>query len=241
MKKKLYESLVCALAIISVIFVIVDLNGSMTKTMIAADKLIYTFFVFDYFIRLYLSSDKKSFVKSNLFDLIAILPFSSALRIFRTFKFVRVVRLVKLARLTKLTRLVALSGRLLKRSGVFLNTNGFKYMLMLSVVMIFIGGILISYIEDMTLTDGLWWAFVTSTTVGYGDISPSTSLGRIVACVLMICGIGLIGSLTSTITSFFINSKNNETVSNDKVNMVLKLYDELNDSEKKVFKNQINY
>lgn len=241
MKKKLYESLVCALAIISVIFVIVDLNGSMTKTMVAADKLIYTFFVFDYFIRLYLSSDKKSFVKSNLFDLIAILPFSSALRIFRTFKFVRVVRLVKLARLTKLTRLVALSGRLLKRSGVFLNTNGFKYMLMLSVVMIFIGGILISYIEDMTLTDGLWWAFVTSTTVGYGDISPSTSLGRIVACVLMICGIGLIGSLTSTITSFFINSKNNETVSNDKVNMVLKLYDELNDSEKKVFKNQINY
>lgn len=232
--------LICILAILSVIFVVIDLNGGMSENMIIADKIIYLFFVFDYFVRLFLSQDKKHFIKNNLLDLIAILPFSSALRVFRAIKFAKVFRIAKLARLTKLTRLIAFSGRLLKKTGSFLNTNGFKYMLTLCSVMILIGGILISYIEGMSFTDGIWWAFVTSTTVGYGDISPGTPLGRLVACVLMLCGIGLIGSLTSTITTFFINSdKQDNNPSNDRINMVLKLYGELNESEKEIFKDKI--
>lgn len=232
--------LICILAILSVIFVLIDLNGGMSENMIIADKIIYLFFVFDYFVRLFLSQDKKHFIKNNLLDLIAILPFSSALRVFRAIKFAKVFRIAKLAQLTKLTRLIAFSGRLLKRTGSFLNTNGFKYMLTLCSVMILIGGILISYIEGMSFTDGIWWAFVTSTTVGYGDISPGTPLGRLVACVLMLCGIGLIGSLTSTITTFFINSdKQDNNPSNDRINMVLKLYGELNESEKEIFKDKI--
>jgi voltage-gated potassium channel len=52
--------------------------------------------------------------------------------------------------------------------------------------------------------DALWWAVVTVTTVGYGDRFPVTDLGRAVAVVLMLVGIGLIGVLTATVASFFV-------------------------------------
>lgn len=52
---------------------------------------------------------------------------------------------------------------------------------------------------------------MTVTIVGYGDISPSTPIGRIVASILMIVGIGLIGSLTSTITALFFQRQKNSS------------------------------
>jgi voltage-gated potassium channel len=52
--------------------------------------------------------------------------------------------------------------------------------------------------------DSLWWAVVTVTTVGYGDRFPVTPGGRAVAVVLMLIGIGLIGVLTATVASFFV-------------------------------------
>ncbi len=51
--------------------------------------------------------------------------------------------------------------------------------------------------------EGLWWAVVTVTTVGYGDHYPVTALGQGVATVLMLVGIGLIGVLTATVASYF--------------------------------------
>jgi len=56
-----------------------------------------------------------------------------------------------------------------------------------------------------TLGDAFWWAIVTTTTVGYGDVSPVTTEGRLIAIALMILGIGFIGVLTATITSFFLD------------------------------------
>lgn len=58
--------------------------------------------------------------------------------------------------------------------------------------------------------DALWWAVVTVTTVGYGDRFPVSSGGRGVAVVLMLLGIGLIGVLTATVASYFVESKTNE-------------------------------
>ena len=52
--------------------------------------------------------------------------------------------------------------------------------------------------------EALWWAIVTVTTVGYGDYYPATTLGRMVAVILMICGVGLFGSFAAYISSIFI-------------------------------------
>jgi voltage-gated potassium channel len=57
--------------------------------------------------------------------------------------------------------------------------------------------------------DGIWWAIVTATTVGYGDISPSTLWGRIIAVLLMLVGIGLVSTLAASITSYFVQQTAN--------------------------------
>lgn len=239
MKKIIYEIFICILAVVSVIFAIIDITKGLADYIKIIDDIIYIIFVADYIIRFAISKNKKRFVKDNIFDLIAIIPVNSAFRVFRTFKAFRLMKLAKLTKLTKLSRLFAVSSRLLNKCQKFLNTNGFKYVLAVSCILVMVGGTLISFFEGMSFTDGLWWAFVTTTTVGYGDISPSTGAGRIIACILMITGIGLIGSLTSSITSYFMKDNSSEEISNDKINMVLKLYDELNTSEKEQFKNHI--
>lgn len=233
-KTIIYEIIFGILAIISVVFAIIDINSGLSSWQQYIDLSIWIIFVIDYIVRMILCDDKKIFIKNNVLDLIAIIPFNSALRILRSFKFLRLLKAVKLM---KIARFVAVLGRIYKKVKSFLNINGFKFVLLASVILILIGGIAISIIENKSFSDGVWWAFVTTTTVGYGDISPSTGLGRGIACILMITGIGLIGSLTSTITSYFmsIGSNKDHIVSNDKINMVLKLYNELNDDEKEIF------
>jgi voltage-gated potassium channel len=52
--------------------------------------------------------------------------------------------------------------------------------------------------------DVIWLAIVTASTVGYGDIAPSTVLGRCIAVVLMLVGIGLMSTLAASITNYFV-------------------------------------
>lgn len=63
------------LAAVSVAFAIIDINSGLSVSLSTVDNLILLIFVFDYFIRLILSKDKISFIKSNILDLIAIIPF----------------------------------------------------------------------------------------------------------------------------------------------------------------------
>jgi len=60
---------------------------------------------------------------------------------------------------------------------------------------------------DATITTfraAMWWAFVTTTTVGYGDYTPVTQVGRAIATVVMIVGIGLIGTVSATVAAWFV-------------------------------------
>lgn len=59
-------------------------------------------------------------------------------------------------------------------------------------------------------SDGLWWAFTTITTVGYGDHYPTTSEGRIIAVGLMILGISLLGVVSATIAAWFVRLMQDE-------------------------------
>jgi voltage-gated potassium channel len=58
--------------------------------------------------------------------------------------------------------------------------------------------------------DALSWAVVTATTVGYGDVSPVTLAGRLIAVVLMLTGIGVIGVFTATVASLFFEQDRTE-------------------------------
>ena len=72
-----------------------------------------------------------------------------------------------------------------------------------------ISGVLMHFTDEKTyptIGDGLWWAIQTVTTVGYGDLVPTSTAGRLVAALVMVIGIGFLTVVTAAITSAFIES-----------------------------------
>ena len=232
-KERIYNSLVIVLALASVILAVMDLTRGLSDNLVWADRIIYCYFVVEYVLRLIFAEDKRLFFKMNILDLIAILPFNSILRAFR------IVRMAKVARFVRLIRLLSVSSRFISRSRGLLNTNGLKYVLLVSVSVILVGSVIMTYLEHMSFSDALWWSLVTVTTVGYGDLSPSTDVGRVVAAVLMVVGIGVIGSLSSSLTTYFLYPKERRTPSSERVDMVMTLYNSLTDEEKLAFLEQV--
>ena len=214
--KSFYDVIITLLAIFSVALVFLDYSSVVNLSTMPwemVDHIIWGIFTVDYVTRFVLSKEKKKFFKKNIFDLIAILPFNEILSIFRISRIFRVARLARLSRLAKgfrLFRAFGFLGILKKRLDKFLHTNGFIYVLYTAAAMILASSIAMSYLENKTFGDALWWSIVTTTTVGYGDISPVTPAGRIIAVILMLFGIGLIGMLTGTITTYFTNKGNSK-------------------------------
>lgn len=96
--------------------------------------------------------------------------------------------------------------------------RSFHYVTLATLVVVGVGAIGIFAVERgqnaniQSVGDALWWAVVTTTTVGYGDVSPVTGEGRLIAVALMVVGIGFIGVFTATITSFFLQPSRSEAV-----------------------------
>ncbi|MGL4737154.1 MAG: ion transporter [Cellulosilyticaceae bacterium] len=175
------------------------------------DLFIVILFNMDYWGGLILSENKKKYFKENIFDLISIVPVNQGFMLFRSFRLIRFFSVLKLFQLVKITAFITILNKSMRK---FLKTNGFIYSLVFTVCTILIGSTLIYKVEQgktiETYLDALWWTFVTTTTVGYGDISPQTTTGRAVAVVLMIVGIGFISMLTGSITTYFVNKISEE-------------------------------
>jgi voltage-gated potassium channel len=118
------------------------------------------------------------------------------------------VRLARLARLFRLMRLTGVTARALAAMKEILGRRGLVYVTAITTLLILVGGGCLSILEPQTVKggygDGIWWAVVTASTVGYGDISPATPAGRIIAVLLMLVGIGLMSTLAASITSYFV-------------------------------------
>jgi len=78
-----------------------------------------------------------------------------------------------------------------------------------------------------TFGDGIWWALVTVTTVGYGDITPLTTLGRVVAGTLMFFGLGLIATVTAIVSAKFIQNYVDHHTNDDILEKLEELEDEI--------------
>lgn len=104
--------------------------------------------------------------------------------------------------------LVLLTG-LSKTMRRFLMRNRLGTTLAIALVVVVISGMLVTRIEPRmgSIYDGIWWAWVTVFTVGYGDIAPQTPTGRLFGGMLILFGVGLISLLTANLAAFLIGSE----------------------------------
>ena len=112
----------------------------------------------------------------------------------------------------RLLRLVTLIGVLQRVAGNALRGRVVTYVIAASGLLTYIGALAMYDAEKIapgasiqSFADAAWWAIVTITTVGYGDLSPVTATGRLIAVGLMIGGIALLGIVTATLASWLVD------------------------------------
>jgi len=134
-----------------------------------------------------------------IIDLLAILPFFHELRLLRIFILFRVFKLFRYAKSFQ-----TLAGVLASKKFEFIT------LAMFSSIVIFVASVLIYVMEANnpsspinTLFDAVYWSIVTISTVGYGDVTPITSEGRVVAMLVITAGIAVLAFTTSLVVSAF--------------------------------------
>lgn len=172
------------------------------------DFVVCLFFLADFAHRLKTSSNRREyFLKFGWIDLLASIP---AVDFARWGRMVRVLRIVRLFRIIRSARDLASLLMQQRHKSAILASVG---MLLLTV---FMGAVLALEFESGassgidTAEEALWWAIVTMTTVGYGDVVPVTTSGRILAGFMMVMGLCLLAILTGTFASWFTTKDQEE-------------------------------
>ncbi|MET3985476.1 voltage-gated potassium channel [Streptomyces sp. PvR034] len=187
--------LVCAVAFgvaYAVPIIVPDADGSVHEGCLLTEWVVWSVFAGDYAVRLGLAADRRLFVRTHWLDLAAVLlPMIQPLRLLRLVSTLLLVgRRARMAPQVRLTTYVA---------GAVVGLLMFGSLAVLSVERDAPRG------NIRNLQDAAWWSFTTMTTVGYGDHSPTTGLGRLVAVGLMLSGIALLGVVTANIAAWFIS------------------------------------
>ncbi|MEU7730583.1 potassium channel family protein [Streptomyces sp. NPDC040724] len=169
-----------------------DATSDVHRACSHVEWLVWGAFALDYLVRLGLSTNRKHFVRTHWLDLAAVvLPLVQPLRLLRLVATLMLVgRRARMAPQIRLTTYVA---------GAVVGLLMFGSLAVLSVERDAPDG------NIRNLGDAVWWSFTTMTTVGYGDHSPTTGLGRVLAVGLMLSGIALLGVVTANIAAWFIS------------------------------------
>jgi voltage-gated potassium channel len=198
------------------------------------DTLVCVLLLTDFGIRFCKAESKMTFLKWGWIDLIASIPNISFLRVGRLIRILRVIRLLRAIRATQKISSVLLKNKL--HTGVTsVVLSSFLLVTFCSI------GILICEQQDpnakiITAGDAFWWSVSTITTVGYGDVYPVTTEGRILAMVLMISGIGLFGILSGLAASFFVGQNSGHIVQEE--NKILARLEKLEEKIDQLKRNQ---
>ena len=179
----------------------IEFDEELKKLLSFFDFLICLVFLYDFVKNFIQAKSKWDYMKWGWIDLLASIPSVDYLRVGRI---MRLIRLFRLFRVIKSSR--ELYGLMFynKAKGVF------SSLAIISILLLIICSMLILRFESgnggsiNNAEDAIWWSFVTITTVGYGDFYPVTTGGRIIASLLMVCGVGLFGTLSASMASWFL-------------------------------------
>jgi voltage-gated potassium channel len=180
--------------VLAIVVLSTDVSGSPSTLVVGSLFALWVIMLVEYLVRLVITPDTPGYVKRRWVE-----PATVMVPPFQGWHIIGIERM----------SLIVREGELRVES--ILRHHSLFRVLLAVVATIFVGAWLVLLFEERAkgsnihdYPDALWWAIVTVTTVGYGDRYPVTEGGRIVAVILMLVGIGLIGTLTATVASVFI-------------------------------------
>ena len=165
------------------------------------DFFVCLIFLADFFTRLAHAPSKLAFLKWGWIDFVSSIPTFDLFRIGRVVRIVRVFRILRAFRSTKNLLSYLVHDRKMT-SVAALAASSFVLVVFSAIAMLQLESESDANIK--TAGDAFWWAFVTVTTVGYGDKYPLSVEGRVLACILMTAGVGLFGTFTGFVASLFV-------------------------------------
>ncbi len=185
--------------------VVFDLAPATKQIFGYADVGVCVLFFCDFLFSLWRAEDRLRYLRTwGWLDLLSSIPALTLARWGRAARIARIFRVLRGLRATKL-----LAELVAKRRA----ENAFLAVTLVALLLLVIASIAVLQFETATASnirtaeDAIWWAFTTITTVGYGDLYPVTSEGRIVGAALMTAGVGLFGVFSGYLASWFIGSE----------------------------------
>lgn len=169
------------------------------SVVLITDWFIWGFFLLETTLLTYLVRDKKYYLIGNWVNLIIII-----------FGFPLLWEEFPAAGVLRALRLIVMAGILIHISGTarrILARNHLGTTLFVGFIITVMSGFLIAGLDPAIETpwDGIWWAWVTVTTVGYGDVVPVSTEGRLFGSFLILMGIGIFSMLTASFSAFFVS------------------------------------
>lgn len=194
-----YLSAAVLVALVATLVQVVVDYSSLAEEKLWLSILIWGIFALELVVNLYLVNDKKRYLKNNWLNVLIVViafPWISV-----TSEWAPVLRILRLALFLRVfTDIFWDVIKVLRR-------NNFGLILVIASIFIALSGAIFSVIEDTNLATGLWYALVTVTTVGYGDVTPITEKGRLFGVLLIVFGVVLFSLVTANISAFLIGSR----------------------------------
>lgn len=210
---KRFDIFLILLILFSIVIVMVESDDTILPEhdywFVIAEWLVTSLFTFEYFLRIWIVDKPRKYIFSffGIIDLLAILPTYLGLLVGGTQMLivVRALRLIRIFRVLKLTRYVKEASVLW--SALVTSRNKIGVFLFVVLILVTILGTIMYIVENphnegfRSIPQSLYWAIVTLTTVGYGDIAPVTVLGKFIAGFIMITGYAILAVPTGIVTS----------------------------------------
>lgn len=170
----------------------------------AMDNAVCFLFIADFFVGLVRAKSKREFLRWGWIDLVSSVPTFGFLRLGRAVAVIRILRLLRGFRSAKTLITFLLQNR---------GQSAFAAVALISITLVFWSSIAILNLETRpdsnirTAGDALWWSVATIATAGFGDRYPVTPGGRLLGAILLVIGVGLFGTFTGFVASWFLEQE----------------------------------
>lgn len=209
------EVALVALSLASVALLVLEVVGDTTaaqsRLLARIDVSIACIFLGEFTFEIARSHDRGAFLRKRWWELFACIPIDTDLA--HAARGLILLRLVRVLRILRVARLAARIHLLIRESKSFLVDSTLLSITTSTAVIVFSAALGFHYFEFQVnpnvrgFWDSFWWAMTTVSTVGYGDIYPHTTGGRVIAILLMLTGIGTLGLYTAAIARYVLEQK----------------------------------